>query len=58
VHPLDRHAQSFSFAVGPAGAALFAAVSLHLGFAVIACLFLALGVVMFSFMREQIAATR
>ena len=51
-------AQSFSFAVGPAGAAFFAAVSLDLGFAVLAGLFLALGVVMFSAIREQQLATR
>ena len=46
-------AQALSFAVGPGGAAFFAAVSLHLGFTVIAGLFLALGVVMFSAIREQ-----
>ena len=46
-------AQSFSFAIGPAGAAFFAAVSLDLGFAVLAGLFLALGVVMFSAIREH-----
>jgi DHA1 family multidrug resistance protein-like MFS transporter len=46
-------AQSFSFAIGPASAAFFAAVSLDLGYAVLAGLFLALGVVMFSAIREQ-----
>jgi DHA1 family multidrug resistance protein-like MFS transporter len=51
-------AQSFSFAIGPAGAAFFAAVSLHLGFAVLAGLFVGLGVVMFSAIRESAVATR
>jgi DHA1 family multidrug resistance protein-like MFS transporter len=46
-------AQALSFAVGPGGAAFFAAVSLDLGFTVIAGLFLSLGVVMFSAIREQ-----
>ena len=45
--------QAFSFAIGPAGAAFFAGVSLDLGFAVLAGIFLALGVVMFSAIREQ-----
>lgn len=47
-------AQSFSFAIGPGGAAFFAAVSLDLGFAVVAGLFLALGMVMFAALREQL----
>ncbi len=46
-------AQALSFAVGPGGAAFFAAVSLHLGFTVIAALFISLGLVMFSAIREQ-----
>jgi DHA1 family multidrug resistance protein-like MFS transporter len=46
-------AQALSFAVGPGGAAFFAAVSLDLGFTVIAGLFVAIGVVMFSLIREQ-----
>jgi hypothetical protein len=50
--------QALSFAVGPASAALFAAVSLDLGFVVLACLFLALGLVMFSAIREQGVAAR
>ena len=45
--------QALSFAVGPGGAAFFAAVSLHLGFTVIAALFISLGLVMFSAIREQ-----
>lgn len=46
-------AQALSFGAGPAGAALFAAVSLDLGYAVTGALFLALGVLMFSALREH-----
>ena len=42
-----------SGSVGPAGAAFFAGVSLHLGFAVLAALFLLLGLVMTTGIREQ-----
>jgi MFS transporter, DHA1 family, multidrug resistance protein len=45
-------AQSFSFAVGPAGAAFFAGVSLDLGFAIMAGLFLLLGLVLATGIRE------
>ena len=51
-------AQSFSFAIGPAGAAFFTAVSLDLGFTMLVVLYLALGVVMFSAIREHQVATR
>jgi len=51
-------AQALSFGIGPAGAALFAAISLDLGFTVVAALFLSLGLVMFSALREQEAALR
>jgi DHA1 family multidrug resistance protein-like MFS transporter len=51
-------AQSLSFAIGPASAALFVAISQDLGFAVLAGGFLALGVVMFSGIREGQAAHR
>ena len=44
--------QAGAFAVGPLGAAFFAAVSLDLGFFVLAGLFLALGFVLFSSVRE------
>ncbi len=43
--------QAMAFAVGPLAAAFFAAVSLNLGFAVMAGLFLALGIVLFNFVR-------
>jgi DHA1 family multidrug resistance protein-like MFS transporter len=45
-------AQSLSFAVGPAAAAFFAGVSMDLGFAVLAGLFLVLGLVLLSGIRE------
>lgn len=44
--------QALSFGVGPLGAAFFAAVSLDLGFLVLAGLFFALGVVLFAAVRE------
>jgi DHA1 family multidrug resistance protein-like MFS transporter len=44
--------QALSFAIGPLAASFFAAVSLDLGFAVIAGLFLALGLVLLSAVRE------
>ena len=44
--------QALSFAVGPLGAAFFAAVSLQLGFVVLAGLFIALGLVLFIAVRE------
>src|SRR5690606_39416761 len=49
-------AQALSFGIGPGAGALFAAVSLDLGFAITAGLFLTLGVTMFAGLREQIAA--
>jgi DHA1 family multidrug resistance protein-like MFS transporter len=45
-------AQSLSFAIGPAAAAFFAGVSMDLGFAVLAGLFLLLGIMMFTGIRE------
>ena len=51
-------AQALSFGIGPGAGALFAAVSLDLGYAVTGALFLALGLVMFSAIREHQAATR
>jgi MFS transporter, DHA1 family, multidrug resistance protein len=44
--------QALSFVVGPMGGAFFAAVSLQLGFFVLAGLFLVLGVVLFGSVRE------
>lgn len=44
--------QALAFAVGPLAAAFFTAVSLDLGFFVLAGLFLALGFVLFSFVKE------
>jgi DHA1 family multidrug resistance protein-like MFS transporter len=46
--------QAFSFAIGPAGAAFFASVSLDLGFAVLACLFVGLGIVLAAAVRERV----
>jgi MFS family permease len=45
--------QALSFAVGPAGAALFASISFHLGFVVLSGLFVALGLLLFSAVRES-----
>jgi DHA1 family multidrug resistance protein-like MFS transporter len=45
-------AQALAFAVGPLSGAFFAAFSLNAGFAAVAVLFLALGFVLFSFVRE------
>jgi MFS transporter, DHA1 family, multidrug resistance protein len=44
--------QALAFAVGPLSGALFAAISLHLGFAVVAMLFLALAFTLFTWTRE------
>jgi MFS family permease len=44
--------QAGAFAVGPLAGAFFAAVSLDLGFFVTAGLFLALGLVLFAYVRE------
>jgi MFS transporter, DHA1 family, multidrug resistance protein len=44
--------QAMAFGVGPLAGAFFAAVSLDLGFFVLAMLFLALGFVMFTWIRE------
>jgi DHA1 family multidrug resistance protein-like MFS transporter len=44
--------QALSFALGPLGAAFFAAVSLNLGFGLLAFLFFALGLVLFAAVRE------
>jgi MFS family permease len=44
--------QALAFAVGPLSGAAFAAVSLHLGFGVVAILFLALGFTLFTSVRE------
>jgi MFS family permease len=44
--------QALSFAVGPAGATLFAAISFQLGFILLAGVFLALGAVLFVAVRE------
>jgi DHA1 family multidrug resistance protein-like MFS transporter len=44
--------QAMAFGVGPAAGAIFAAVSFDLGFVVMAMLFLSLGFVLFSFVRE------
>jgi MFS family permease len=45
-------AQAISFGVGPAGAALFAAISLDLGFVLLAGLLLSLGVFLYVALRE------
>jgi DHA1 family multidrug resistance protein-like MFS transporter len=45
-------AQAIAFMVGPMGAALFAAVSLDLGFVIIGGIFIALAVVLLAFLRE------
>lgn len=45
--------QALSFAIGPAGAAFFAGVSLDLGFMVLGALFLLLGATLFSGVKEQ-----
>jgi DHA1 family multidrug resistance protein-like MFS transporter len=44
--------QAFSFVIGPGSAALFAGVSLELGFAVVAAIFLALGATLATAVRE------
>jgi DHA1 family multidrug resistance protein-like MFS transporter len=44
--------QALAFAVGPLSGALFAAISLHLGFALVAMLFLVLGFTLFTWIRE------
>jgi DHA1 family multidrug resistance protein-like MFS transporter len=46
-------AQAFSFVIGPGSAALFASVSMELGFAVVAGIFVALGVTLAAAVREQ-----
>jgi DHA1 family multidrug resistance protein-like MFS transporter len=45
-------AQAIAFMVGPMGAALFAAVSLDLGFAIIGGIFIGLAVLLLAFLRE------
>src|SRR5688572_1135617 len=45
--------QAFSFVIGPGSAALFASVSIDLGFAVVAGIFVALGVTLAAAVREQ-----
>lgn len=49
--------QALSFAVGPGSAALFVSVSLNAGFGVVCLIFLSLGVVLFSAVREAKAAS-
>jgi hypothetical protein len=46
-------AQAFSFVIGPGSAALFASVSLDLGFAVVAGIFIALGLTLAAAVRER-----
>jgi DHA1 family multidrug resistance protein-like MFS transporter len=46
--------QALSFAVGPGGAAFFTAVSLTAGFAFLSVLFLALGVLLYTAVREPV----
>ncbi|HLF75927.1 MAG TPA: MFS transporter [Dehalococcoidia bacterium] len=44
--------QAFSFGVGPLGAAFFAGTSLELGFAILGCVFLVLGMMLALLVRE------